>query len=179
MNTEAFVAKKNIDRYYITGKLDVVYLDKLSTDASAQIKRLESEKKSEIQTLIKNKKFSIQDSLNYKDFRYYNYSISNAIDIFNINTSDILRVIIINNSTEPLNGIALTNDKETQVMASKLEQGQQCVFFIQDKKITSYLVVLTDANKKTYKQDISLNFSNEKTVTLYINDYDGKWNIVK
>lgn len=175
MNIDGYVAKKNIDRYFATGKLDVYYLDQLSTDAADQITRLEKEKSSDIKALIQNKKFCLQDYASNKDFRFYNYSISNALKIFNVKAEDIYKVTVVNSGDAALTSIALTSDKETQVMASKLEQGQQCYFFIQDASIKSYTMTLTDANKKRLTQDLTLDFTDNKTITFYLDYYDGEW----
>lgn len=45
MNVDAFIAKRNIERFYSTGKIDVYYLSSLSYDAMPEIKKLENESK--------------------------------------------------------------------------------------------------------------------------------------
>lgn len=177
MNIDGYVAKKNIDRYFATGKLDLLYIDRLSTDASEQIKRLENEKTGDIASRIQNKKFSLQYYSDNNDFRFYNYSISNALKIYNVKAEDIYRVIVINNGSAALNSIALSSDKETQVMSSRMEQGQQCYFFMQDASIKSYNITLTDENNKEYSQDLTLDFTDNNTISLHLYYYDTEWHI--
>jgi hypothetical protein len=175
MNIDGYVAKKNVDRYFATGELDVMYLDELSTDATNQIMRLAGEKNSDIALLIQNKKFCLQDYADKKDFRFYNYSIMNALKIYNVEAQDIYKITVINNGSAAINSIALSNDKETQVMGSEIDPGQQCYFFIQDASIKSYTMTLIDADKKTYTQNMTLDFDNNNIITLHLEYYKGEW----
>jgi len=178
MNIDAYVAKKNIDRYFKTGKLDTYYLGQLSTDAAKQIMRLENEKNDEIESLIKNNKFIMQNYIQSGSIRNFNYSVNRAVDIYKAGDEKVYKITLINGGSTNLTRISLSNGEQSQVVSNKIEPWQQCVFFIYDSN-ASYTIEIRDENSATYKQTIETDFKNKTETSFFINNNNGTYQIEK
>lgn len=176
MNTEAYVAKKNIDRFIETGKIDVSYLYNLSSDAANQLKRLETIDNNEIQYLLSNKKQYILD-YQMNDFRSYNYSIAHAKEVFtSLTVAEMYHVQVINESSVILHEIVLNSDNETQVMADELAQYESCDFYLSESDNAPYSVTFTDEDNQTHTLDVDFTLAQGAlTQYLYINLYNDGW----
>jgi hypothetical protein len=83
MSTDAFVARKNIDRYFETGKVDTEYLSLLGADAQGEIIRLAGEENWEIQRLLAYNKRNFSYSIyTEKDWRMYNRAAKRAYQMY-------------------------------------------------------------------------------------------------
>ncbi len=177
VNTEAYVAKKNIDRYFSTGKIDVSYLYNLSTDAADQFKRLENVDDNEIQLFLTSQKQYLQN-VEQIDFRRYNYSIAHAKKVFeDLDIADMVHIQIINESSVILNEIVFNSDNETQVMDGELAPYESCDFYLTDTSSSSYSVTFTDEASHTQTLDISLDFNAGASPTLFLYKTKDDWSI--
>lgn len=81
INIDGYIAKKNIDRYYETGKLDIHYIVwNLSDDSLHQISRLINDESLEIRTEV-NKRFSKDNRTKYK-WQEFNIARINANKLY-------------------------------------------------------------------------------------------------
>ena len=81
-NFDGFIAKKNIERYNATGKIDEAYLFALSSDAYEDIMEYVLNRDTINKKRVDNlqKSYQIEED---KDFRKYNYSKSKASKLYN------------------------------------------------------------------------------------------------
>lgn len=83
INMDAFIAQKNVDRYFQRGTIDVYYLTELSYDAYPQLERLLTSDN----TIIVDQVLSEfrNSSLHHQKYNWksYNYSRERAMDIIN------------------------------------------------------------------------------------------------
>jgi hypothetical protein len=81
INVDVIIAKKNIDRYYNTGKIDLAYLEQLSYDAIPELTRLTDEEDRHISETIsrhlRDQKKDLIEELRF--WASYNYSKHRAI----------------------------------------------------------------------------------------------------
>ncbi len=76
VNIDGYIVKKNIDRYYDTGKIDIFYLCRdLSDDALPQLERLIDDKNLEIRIEVKER---FNNAFNSYKWQEYNISKSNS-----------------------------------------------------------------------------------------------------
>lgn len=85
-NVDAFIARKNIERFHDTGKIDLYYLSSLSYDAISEIKRLEDEpqlsleNKRILEDYFKKAKQKLSKKASWCEFNYSKYKAFKVIE---------------------------------------------------------------------------------------------------
>lgn len=84
INIDKMIAKNNIDRYFATGKVDVVYLNTLSLDSIPEMERLLQAKDTDVANNVREHFNNLKTGLNREiSWVEYNYSWDKAKDIVN------------------------------------------------------------------------------------------------
>ncbi|WP_138206755.1 DUF4153 domain-containing protein [Haloimpatiens lingqiaonensis] len=89
-NLDKIIAKKNIERYKSTGKIDVEYITSLSYDAAPEIERLLKVKDTTIRKEVKDyfKRHKEEANMSYMHWHQYNY-YKNKAKTYDISTIDM------------------------------------------------------------------------------------------
>lgn len=84
INTDALIAKKNIDLYFKTGRIDINYLLDLSYDAVPQLTRLLDSNDPKIKREVQQYLYAIHDNLNkprhWQEFNYAKYKAKKIVN---------------------------------------------------------------------------------------------------
>ncbi len=75
ISLDSLIARRNIDRYFATGKIDLAYLQTLSYDALPEITRLVNVREQEIAGWARDRLKTIEDQLS-KSYSWQEYNIS-------------------------------------------------------------------------------------------------------
>jgi hypothetical protein len=178
-NPEGYVAKKNIDRYYATGKLDTDYLSSLSADAAPQIMRLQEDNNQDVLFLLKQKQQQISAAYTpSKDFRAYNFSRCRADRLYgslHLN-QQLFQVFLQNNSDEDILSFSIASDAPATLFNNAIAAGQGSAHLVVYTPSASYTMQLHFSDGNTHTQTLTLLPRSDRTVYLsVVDEKDGWW----
>ncbi len=177
-NPEAYVAKKNIDRYFETGKLDSAYLSGLSVDAAPQILRLQDEENPEILFFLQQQHRRASSFSENHDIRAYNYARYRAADLYAplALKTQWFQIYLQNNSSAEVLSFNITGVAFSASSAAPLPSGESVMQLLSSTPSATYTVVLQFADGQSHSQTLVLFPDFDKATYLSIVDENGgRW----
>lgn len=177
-NTEGYVAKKNIDRYKTTGKIDTAYLASLSADAALQIVRLQDDDNNDIVYLLQQKQQNAQSSLaKKKDIRNYNYAEHKADALYGALQlkKQVFMVYLQNNTDSDILSFAIRSEKPSATSIHPIPADATGAYLVEYAPSASYVIDLHFTDGQTYTQPFTLSPALDKTTYLSVVNKNNSW----